>query len=286
MAHHAPIAGDQHESIYIHGTDPNEQMRLSVLNAFMNGPSLREINVQPGDRVLDIGSGLGQLTRGMARAIGSPGYVLGIEREAKQIAEAVRQAREAGEENLVEFRQGNAYDPPLRDSEWGTIDVAHARFVLEHVPDPLRVVRSMFRAVKPGGRVVLEDDDHDVLRLSPEPTHFRVFWDAYVKTYEHVGNDPFVGRKLVSILHQAGAEPVRNTWIFFGTCKGQDNFAAAVTNFNGIVHFSRRDIVNAGLLDAKTFDAFEAEFQDWSQRPDAALWYAICFAEGRKPRTA
>ena len=35
--------------------------------------------------------------------------------------------------------------------------------------DPLAVVRQMVRAVKPGGRVVLADDDHDLLRLWPEP---------------------------------------------------------------------------------------------------------------------
>jgi len=248
----------------------------------MNGPSLREIAVRPGERILDIGCGLGQLTRGMALAAGPGGCVLGIERDAKQIEEARRQAREAGQENLVELRQGDAYELPLQSEEWGSFDMAHARFVLEHVPDPLRVVRSMVRAVKPGGRVILEDDDHDVLRLWPEPPHFAAFWSTYMKTYERVGNDPHVGRKLVALLEQAGASPTRNTWVFFGTCRGQENFGAAVTNFDGIIRFSRGDIVGNGLLDPATFDLCYEEFHEWSRHPAASLWYAICYAEGRK----
>jgi 2-polyprenyl-3-methyl-5-hydroxy-6-metoxy-1,4-benzoquinol methylase len=47
----------------------------------------------------------------------------------------------------------------------GHFDVAHARFLLEHVPDPLVIVRTMVRAVRPGGRVILADDDYEGLRL-------------------------------------------------------------------------------------------------------------------------
>ena len=72
----------------------------------------------------------------------------------------------------MDLRSGDALALPLRTEEWGDFDVAHARFVLEHVRDPLGVVRSMVRAVKFGGRIVLEDDDHEVIRLWPEPPGF------------------------------------------------------------------------------------------------------------------
>ena len=62
---------------------------------------------------------------------------------------------------------GEVLAPLLTDNELGQFDVAHARFVLEHLPDPLLLVRNMAGAVRPGGRVILSDDDYDGLRLWP-----------------------------------------------------------------------------------------------------------------------
>ncbi|HMB92722.1 MAG TPA: methyltransferase domain-containing protein, partial [Rhodothermales bacterium] len=145
---------------YIHGAQPEEQQRLSLLNDLLNDACLREMRLTGGERVLDVGSGLAQFSRAMARAAGPEGRVLGIERDAAQRAEASRLAIEAGEGDLVTVREGEANALPLHNEEWGTFDVAHTRFLLEHLREPIRVVRQMVRAVRPGGRVVLTDDDH------------------------------------------------------------------------------------------------------------------------------
>jgi SAM-dependent methyltransferase len=265
---------------YIHGTDPEEQVRLSLLNDLLNVGSLRELSLQGGERILDVGSGLGQLSRAMARTAGV--RVVGIERSAEQIAEAHRQATRADEAGLVEFRQGDALQLPLRDEEWGTFDLAHTRFLLEHVADPLAVVRAMARAVRPGGRVVLEDDDHDGLRLWPEPPGFVNLWQAYQRSYEHVGNDPAIGRRLVSLLVEAGAEPVRNTVVFFGSCAGDPRFSLYVENLIGVIAGARTTVVKAGLLDPAAFDAAIADLRAWSRDAAATLWYAVSWAEGRQ----
>src|SRR6267142_1603077 len=144
-------------SHYVHGTSPDEQRRLSRLNQLLNDSSLAALELKVGDRVLDVGSGLGQLSRRMAQVVGPRGRVLGIEQNRDQIAEAERQATLQGEAGRVEFRQGDAQSLPLAEGEWGSFDVAHARFVLEHVPDPERVVAGMLRAVRSGGRLVVED---------------------------------------------------------------------------------------------------------------------------------
>ena len=93
---------------YIHGTHPEEQERLSRLNALLNASSLRAIPLRPGDKVLDVGSGLGQFSRLLARKVGPPGRVVAVEHDELQLAEARRQAREDGEEGRVDFRQGDA----------------------------------------------------------------------------------------------------------------------------------------------------------------------------------
>src|SRR5580765_300819 len=101
------------ESHYIHGTAPEEQRRLSRLNSLINKGSLRELGLEGGERILDFGSGLGQFTREMARAAST--RVVAIEYSSEQMSQAIRFAKEAGEEQLVDFRQGDAVNPPLRE---------------------------------------------------------------------------------------------------------------------------------------------------------------------------
>lgn len=265
---------------YIHGTAPEEQARLSLLNDLLNARCLRELALAGGERVLDVGSGLGQLTRAMARAAGV--RAVGVERSAAQLEAAQRLAEGAGEARLVELRAGDAADLPLAPEEWGAFDVAHARFVLEHVPDPLAVVRGMVRAVRPGGRVVLCDDDHDVLRLHPEPAGFRAAWEAFVRGYDRLGNDPYVGRRLPALLHAAGARPVRSTWVFFGACAGDPAFPAFVENLAGNLRGARGTVTATGLVDAAALDAALEAFAAFGRRPDAVIWYAMCWAEGQR----
>src|SRR5262245_29938543 len=143
-------------SRYVHGTHPEEQQRLAGLNTLLNQASLATLVPRRGERALDVGSGLGQFARELARATGT--RVVGVERSAEQLARAEALAHEAGESALVEFRAGDALALPLAASEWGSFDLAHARFLLEHVPAPQEVVNGMARAVRSGGRVVLEDD--------------------------------------------------------------------------------------------------------------------------------
>jgi SAM-dependent methyltransferase len=271
---------DERSSRYVHGTAPEEQRRLAVLNDLLNDSSLRALDLRGGERVLDVGAGLGQLTRAMARAVGPTGRVVGIERSAEQIAEASRLARADGEERLIELRPGDVMELALEPGEWGSFDVAHARFILEHVPDPPRVVRAMVRAVRVGGRIVLEDDDHDILRLWPEPPGVLDLWHAYMRSYERNGNDPYVGRKLVALLHEAGASPARSAWLFFGGCAGDGRLELFVRNMAGLLEGARAEILAGGEPDGPGFEAAIEALLAWGRRPDAAFWFARCWAEG------
>lgn len=266
-------------STYIHGTADDEQRRLSLMNdVLLNSAMLREMQLHGQERILDLGSGLGQFTRTMARAV-PDGHVVGVERDEEQLAAAKRLAANDGEAELADLRAGDALALDLGD-EWGTFDIAHTRFLLEHIPDPLRAVRAMVRAVRPGGRIVLADDDHGVMRLWPEPPGWMSLWDAYMRVYDRIGNDPFVGRRLVQLLHEGGAVPVRNTWIFFGGCAGMETFPTLAANMAGVVSGARDTILSMHLFEADAYDRVMDEYRRWAKRPDAALWFSVAWAEG------
>lgn len=266
---------------YVHGTHPEEQRRLADLNALVNRASLEALAPRPGERALDVGSGLGQLARLIARATGE--RVVAIERSPEQLARALALATDAGEGGLVDFRAGDALAMPLAGSEWGSFDLAHARFLLEHVPAPQEVVNSMARAVRQGGRVVLEDDDHAALRLWPEPPGVDAVWRAYIRTYDRLGNDPHVGRRLVELLAAAGLEPRRIALLPFGACSGEPAFPAYVANLAAIFDGAREAILATGGVSAAAFAAAQSALRAWGQRRDAAFWYTISFAEAVRP---
>jgi ubiquinone/menaquinone biosynthesis C-methylase UbiE len=265
---------------YVHGTHPDEQARLTRLNTLLNQGSLRELDPLAGERMIDVGAGLGQFARAVAKRTGT--RTVGVERSIEQIERGNALTRVAGEEHLLDLRRGNAMHLPLEDEEWACFDIAHARFLLEHVPRPLEVVRGMVRAVRPGGRVVLEDDDHDLLRLWPEPPGLDNVWRAYMRAYDRAGNDPYVGRRLVQLLHEAGASPRRCTWVFFGACAGDETFDLYVDNLAIILEQARPQISQCGVQSAEV-DAAVSALRTWKRRPDAALWFAMSWAEGVRP---
>ena len=267
-------------SHYTHGSTATEQHRLTALNERLNERCLEPAKLQPGERVVDFGAGLGQFSRMMARITGVP--VVGIERSAEQISEAERQALAAGEMALLEMRRGDVLTPPIIAGEWGQFDVAHTRFVLEHLPDPLSVVQHMARAVRPGGRVILADDDYDMLRLWPEPAGFASIWHAYQRTYDRHANDPIVGRRLVQLLHAAGLIPRRNTLVFFGGCAGEIDFEGVVANMASVVEEAIEDISATGIPRSAVSAALDT-LKAWGREPDSAVWYGMAWAEGLRP---
>jgi ubiquinone/menaquinone biosynthesis C-methylase UbiE len=268
-------------SRYVHGTHPEEQRRLADLNSLVNQASLAALAPRRGERSLDVGSGLGQFARELARATGT--RVVGIERSPEQLARAEALAHEAGEGALVEFRAGDALALPLAPAEWGSFDLAHARFLLEHVPAPQDVVNGMARAVRSGGRVVLEDDDHEALRLWPEPPGVMIVWRAYMRTYDRLGNDPIVGRRLVELLANAGLSPRRIAMPLFGTCAGDPTFPAYVANLAAIFAGARDAILATGGVSGEAFDAALELLGVWGERRDAVFWFTISWAEAVKP---
>ena len=275
--------GSEPTAPYIHGSGEAEQQRLSALNRLLNRRSLESLDLQPGQKVLDVGSGLGQLSRAMAGIVGSEGRVVAVERDSEQLSRAAQLAAADGEEDRVDMRLGEAVDLPLREEEWGAFDVVHSRFLLEHVEKPDDVIEAMLWALRPGGRIVLEDDDHDLFRMWPEVPEFEWLWSALIEAWDQTRRDPFIGRRLVRLLQRAGAEPARNDWRFFGGCAGEASFSTLVDIFRGVVEGAAGLIAEHTRVTEDEMEGGLQAIRRWSERPDAAVWYATCWAEGIRP---
>jgi SAM-dependent methyltransferase len=112
----------------------------------------REAGIELGQRVLDLGSGMGDVAMLAARLVGPSGEVVAIERDPKSISKARARVTDAGFHN-VSFNESNVHEIPNEKP----FDAAVGRFILMYLPDPVAVLRSISQVVRPGGVFVFQE---------------------------------------------------------------------------------------------------------------------------------
>src|SRR5215831_13720950 len=183
-------------------TDP-EQDRL-IRQAARLAPTterlFREAGIGPGQRVLDLGSGMGDVSMLVARLVGASGEVVGIERDASSIERAVTRVAAADLRN-VNFLNTDVNNI-VTDKPF---DAAVGRFILTFLPDPISVVRSVAGLVRPGGVLAFQEPSWTVMlalgaRLSLWSRTRHVIHEIIV----HSGANPEMGLALYPVFQEVG----------------------------------------------------------------------------------
>ncbi len=118
------------------------------------GNPVRYAFLQPGEVVLDIGSGAGIDTILAARRVGHEGRAIGLDILEEMCERARAHSRDAGVGGWTEFRQGDMQRIPLPDA---SVDVVISNGVLNLFPDKMAGLAEMARVLKPGGRLQIGD---------------------------------------------------------------------------------------------------------------------------------
>src|SRR5579859_2166101 len=128
-----------------------ERERLHYLQQALDPRTFQRfdrLEVKPGWRCLEVGTGAGSVAQWLAKKVGPQGDVVATDIEARFLSQE--------HEPNIEFRR---HDILVDDLEQGYFDLVHTRAVLMHLSDPLQAVNKMAAAVRPGGWLFLEEFD-------------------------------------------------------------------------------------------------------------------------------
>lgn len=159
-----------------------------------------------GDCVLDCGCGPGTISLGIASVV-APGLVTGVDAAVSQAHQARQLAAERGVGNAL-FQPASCYALPFADASFDRV-FCHA--LMEHLSEPGKAVRELFRVLKPGGYAGLCSPDWDGLLLAPASEQLTAAAAAYATLQQSNKGDLRIGHKLGRYLSDAGFREVQMT---------------------------------------------------------------------------
>jgi protein-L-isoaspartate O-methyltransferase len=237
----------------------------------------REAGIGPGQRILDIGSGVGDVAMLAAKLVGPSGDVVGIERDPRSIARARSRVAEAGLQNVT-LTQSDvnrvASDKPF--------DAAVGRFILQFLPDPVAVLRSLSQLVRPGGVLAFQEVSYAPFLLLS--AHLPLWSAAASLLHEAIsrsGAKTEIGLALHRIFQEAGlpppamrieillgSDPDFTRWIYDLLCSLRPQVQQQNLSFEPLGDFATLpQRLQAEVAASKTVVPFVALVGAWSRKP-------------------
>jgi ubiquinone/menaquinone biosynthesis C-methylase UbiE len=195
------------------GDETRRQMQQARLGELPLRRLFEDAGISPGMRVLDIGSGAGDVAMVAARAVGPTGSVLGVDMNPAILETARERTAAAGLGNITFV----ALDLTGDAAPDGPFDGIVCRVILRYLPDPAGVIRRLARRLRPGGLVVFSEPDGTISPFA-YPTcplvDRAITWAREAQTRS--GTDLAMGLKLYRTLLDAGlTEPRLRSWSGF-----------------------------------------------------------------------
>jgi len=183
--------------------DPREASRLTEK---VDAPEfiskyLKEYINSDTNEILDIGCGPAEIDSCLGLQYPAI-QITGIDISTERIKQATHNIERIPNIRII---NADAVQLPFEDNSF---DLIFCRFLLEYLPDKIAAIKEMKRVCRPGGRVMLQDLDGQLISMYPEfpnPIELKIILDHLAET----GFDPFVGRKLYYLSRLANLQVIK-----------------------------------------------------------------------------
>lgn len=177
------------------------------------GQMVRDLQIEPGQFVVDAGCGPGLWTPLLAQAVGNDGRILGIDISSEALVTAQKRSTDTWYRQQVQYKRGDLEKLPIRP---GVADLIFSANVSQYLPDPIGTFTSMGTYLKSGGRIAIKDIDFGTMRFSNVDTGLqarvlqaRERWEKERVIHGYAFEDSWVGSKLAGYLRAAGFKDVQ-----------------------------------------------------------------------------
>jgi ubiquinone/menaquinone biosynthesis C-methylase UbiE len=166
--------------------------------------ALQLAGIGPGMRVVDLGTGTGEVALLVAEAVGPEGSVLAVDRAADGLAYAATKFADRGVTNIELVEADVASYVPEEQ-----VDAVLGRLVLSYLPDPVATVRRLLGAIRPSGVYLALEYDTDAVRSAPPTPTITQGAGLVNVAFAAAGTPQTIGPRLGLILEAAGARDVQ-----------------------------------------------------------------------------
>lgn len=229
-------------------------------------------HIKPHFKILDIGCGPGSITVDFARLV-PEGSVIGIDAVEDVLSQARALAKERGVTDNLTFQQHDANELPFKDGEF---DIVFCHQVLQHVHEPVKVLREMARVAKKGGSgiVAAREADYKSFVWYPELPGLDRWGDIYQAVAKANGAEPNAGRFLKSWARTAGfTNPgdVTFTWDSWNYQDADAVFWAEAWKQRTLHSSFATTSVERGVATDDDLQLISKSWEEWGKQQDAFI---------------
>jgi ubiquinone/menaquinone biosynthesis C-methylase UbiE len=257
---------------YLHGYSRQEQDRLYRQARFLEPSVYAGIDFSRQNRVLEIGSGVGAQTEILLERF--PHLKIAcVDASAAQVKRARRHLAAELRRGQIEIRQGDALHLPYADD---TFDGAFLCWLLEHVRDPVGILREARRAMSTGAVIHCTEVLNSSLYLHPYSPATLQYWFNFNDHQWTLGGDPFVGAKLGNYLLAAGFQNVSTeAKVLHFDNRMPKRRAQFIEYWISLLLSGAPGLIDAGRVTPELVQEMRRELEHLAKTPDAVFYYAF-----------
>jgi len=254
------------ETAYILGTDREELFRLGIQHQIWAVEAQQGWNsagFRDGQTILDLGSGPGLCTQELAFIVGETGKVIGVDK-SEGFIQQLKQVTHLQQLNI------DAICADFNDMhiEPDSLDGMYCRWALAWLPNPKEILRKVYNALKPGGRMVIHEYyDWGTLQTQPVKPNLAKAITAALKSFKDSEGEIDIGRELPEVCKAMGMEVKSVRLMPKLALPGEFIWQWPKTFFYS--YFPR--LVEAGLLSEETKTLALEEMEMLEKTPGATL---------------
>ncbi len=264
---------------YLHGYSETERERLHRQARFLEPAIHDRLPFRRKRKLIEVGAGVGAQTEILLRHFPEI-TITGVEINDAQLAEAQRfLATVPWATGRYEILKGDAQ---RLDFEPETFDSAFLCWILEHVPDPARVLGEVRRVLQPGAPIVCNEVLNATFFLDPYSPNTMKYWLAFNDHQVSLGGDPYVGAKLGNLLQSVGFRDVQTEVKSFHLDNRAPGERAEFLQFwTDLLLSGAPSLIAAEQISQDVVDGMTEELARVARDPNAVFFYAFVQARAR-----